>query len=120
MFFFIFVSIKHPPNLFTDQVGLAHVFIAIPLANKELSEERIQRLLLATQFFAAAAVLLAKGTEEPSQNSERSLLRVGFLCWGDEQGGVLSPVGRVFGQRGTRKDEGGCGQGREVAVERSD
>lgn len=95
--------------MLTDQAGLAHVFIAIPLANKKLSEERVQRLLLATQFLATAAVLLAKGAEEPFQDGEGSLLGVGFLCWGDKQGRVFSPVGRVLGQRGTRKDEGGCG-----------
>lgn len=106
--------------MFTDQAGLAHVFVTIPLANKKLTEEGIQRLLLATQFFAAAAVLLTEGAEEPFQNGEGSLFRLGFLCWGDEQGRVLSPVGGIFGQRGTGKDEGGCSQGRKVAVKRSD
>jgi hypothetical protein len=30
------------------------------------------------------------------------------LSWGDKEGGVLGPVGGVFGQRGARKDERRC------------
>jgi hypothetical protein len=94
--------------LFADQAGLANIRIAIPLAKEKLSEERVQRLLLATQFLASAAVLLAEGAQEPFQHGESSLFRIRFLSWGDEEGGVLGPVGGVFGQRGAGEDERRC------------
>lgn len=56
------------PNLLTDQLGLSHVGISIPLANEKFSQERIKWFLLASQLFTATAVLLAERGEEPSEN----------------------------------------------------
>lgn len=111
-------------DLLADQASLAHILVHIlvtfPLAKKQLAQERIQRFLLTAQFLAAAAVLLAQGAEEPFQNGQGTLLRVGFLGGGDKQSGVLGPVGRVLCQGSTGEDKGRCGQRGEVAVEGGD
>lgn len=93
----------HAPHLLTDQSGLAHVRVGAvskPLADEQLSQEGVQRLLLATELLTSAAVLLVQGGEEPLEHEEGTLLGISLLSGRDEDGGVFSPVGRVLGERG--------------------
>lgn len=106
--------------MLTDQGGLAHVRIGIPLAKEQLSQERVQGLLFATELLTATAVLLVKSAEEPLQDSQGSLLRVCFFCGSHKQGWVFGPVGRIFGQGGGREDKGRGGQGGKISVEGGD
>jgi len=49
------------PDLLTDQGGLAHLRIRVvaqPLADKQLTQEGVERLLLTAKLLATAAVLL--------------------------------------------------------------
>lgn len=93
---------SHTPNLFTDQESLSHFGITRPLADEQLSEERVQRLLLTTEFLATAAILLVQSGEEPFENQEGTLLGIGLLGWCHENGWMFSPVGGVLGEGGGR------------------
>lgn len=92
----------HLPDLLTEQLGLSQVRVAVgePLAEEEFTQEGIQRLLLTSKLLTTTAVLLVKGSEEPLENEEGSLLGVGLLGGSDKDGGVFGPVGGVFGQGG--------------------
>jgi hypothetical protein len=48
--------------------------------------------------------------EEPLENQESTLGGVGLLGWCHEDGGVLCPVGGIFGEGGSRQDEGRSSQ----------
>lgn len=56
-------GMRHAPDLFADQLGLPRLLL--PSAQEELSQKRIQGLLLATQLLIATAVLLLECSEEP-------------------------------------------------------
>ena len=110
----------HLPDLLTDQVGLAHLRVRLvgqPLADKQLTQERVEGLLLTAQLLATAAVLLMQGGEEPLEDEESPLFGIGLSARSDEDGRVLSPVGRVLGERGGGQDERRGGQGGEITVE---
>lgn len=111
---------NHLPDLFTDQVGLAHLRIRLvgkPLADEQLTQEGVERLLLTAQLLATAAVLLVEGCEEPFEDEESPLLGIGLPGGSDEDSGVLRPVGRVLGERGGGQDERRSSQGGEITVE---
>jgi len=86
--------------LLTEQLGFTKVRVAVvePLANKELTQERVERLLLTPQLLTSTAILLVKCSEEPLEDEKSSLLRIGFLGGSDEDGGVFGPIGGIFGQ----------------------
>lgn len=88
--------------MLTEQLSLSQVRVAVgePLAEEEFTQEGIQRLLLTSELLATTAVLLVKGSEEPLENEEGSLLGVGLLGGSDKDGGVFGPVGGVLGQGG--------------------
>lgn len=91
------------PDLLTEQLGLTQVRVAAicePLADKEFTQEGIQRLLLTSKLLATAAILLVESSEEPFEDKEGSLLGVSLLSRSDEDSGVFGPVGGVLGQRG--------------------
>jgi hypothetical protein len=44
--------------------------------------------------------LLVKGSEEPLEDEEGSLLGIGLLGGSNKDGGVFGPVGGVLGQGG--------------------
>lgn len=109
--------------MLTDQSGLAYFRVGAagkPLANEQLTQEGIQRLLLATELLTPAAVLLVQGGEEPLEHEERTLLGIGLLSGRHEGGRVFRPVGRILGKGSCREDKRRGGQGREVAVEGGD
>ena len=97
--------------MFTDKFGLAHLRVALPFSDEQLSQERVEGLLLTAKLFTTAAVLLVESTQEPLENQEGTLRGVGLLGWSDEDGRVLSPVGRVFGEGGSRQDKRWSSQG---------
>lgn len=98
------------PDLFTDQGSLPYFRVTHPFADKQLSQERVQRLLLTTELLTTAAVLLAQCAEEPLENQQSTLRGIGLLSWCHEEGGVFGPVGGILGERGSRQDEGRSGQ----------
>lgn len=105
------------PHLLADQACLANVLAFRPFSQKQLAQERVERLFLAAEFLASRAVLLVQGAQEPFQNQQRPLRGVRFACGSDENLRVFAPVCRVLGQRSGREDEWRGGQRREVAVE---
>jgi hypothetical protein len=104
------------PDLLADELRCA--CLVLPLAQKQLAQERVQRLLLASQFLAATRVLLLQRADEPLKH-QQSALRGVLLGGGcDEYGGVFGPVRRELGERLGGEDEGRRRHGREVAIER--
>ena len=55
-------------DLFTNKVCLASLAIVFPFTKEKLSQERIQRLLFASQLVASTAILLFQGCEEPLED----------------------------------------------------
>lgn len=96
--------------MLTDQGSLPHFSVTRPFTDKQLSQERVQRLLLTAELLATAAVLLVQCAEEPLENQERTLRGVGLLGWSHEDGRVFGPVGGVFGEGGSRQDKGRSSQ----------
>lgn len=94
--------------------------VILPLAQEQLAQERVQGLLLVAVLLAAGSVLLLQGGEEPLENQHGTLLRIGLLGGGGEDGGVLAPVGAVLGEGDAGEDERRCGQAGQVAVEGGD
>lgn len=78
------------PDLLTDELSSAG--IVLPLAEEELAEERVQRLLLVAILFAAAGVLLLQCAEEPLENEQGALGRVGLFGRRSEDIGMFTPV----------------------------
>lgn len=108
------------PDLLTDQAGLTNLCIRVPLAQEQLSEEGVERLLLTAELLTAAAVLLVKCAEEPLEDSQCSLFGISFFGRSHEQSRVFGPVGGILSQGGGGEDERGCGQGGKVSIEGSD
>lgn len=106
--------------MLTDQPGLPHIRITFPLAKEQLTQERVQRLLLTSQLLATTTVLLVKSSKEPLQDQQSPLLGIGLLSRGHENGGVFGPVGGVLGEGGCGQDEGRSCQGRQITVEGGD
>jgi len=104
-------------NLLANQLGSASLIN--PLAEKQLAEERIKGLLLATQLLIARGILLLQRTEEPLEHKQRALLRIGLAGGRYEQRRVLRPVGAELDKRRRAEDERRGGHGRQVAIERS-
>lgn len=86
----------YSPNLLRNQ--LRRPSSIFPPSQEELSEERIQRLLLATQLLVPTAVLLPQGTEKPLEHEQGALGWVGLGRRRNEQRWVFGPVGGVFDQ----------------------
>lgn len=108
----------NPPDLLTDQSGLAQLRVAgKPLADEQLTQEGIQRFLFATKLLTPAAVLLVQGGEEPLEHEEGTLLGIGLLSGRHEDGRMFGPVGRILGKGSCRQDKRRSGQRREVTVE---
>lgn len=61
-----------------------------------------------------------QGGEEPLEDEESPLFGIGLPARSDEDGRVLSPVGRVLGERGGGQDERRGSQGGEITVEGGD
>lgn len=62
------------PDLLRHQVSCPR--IVLPPSQKQLPEERIQRLLFAPQLLVPTAVLLFERAEEPLQHQQSALLRI--------------------------------------------
>ena len=92
--------------------------LVIPVAEEELAEEGVQRLLLRPELLTATAVLLFEGVEEPFHDEEGAFGGVGFLGGRDEEGRVFGPVGGELDEGLCREDEGGRCERGEVAIER--
>jgi hypothetical protein len=98
--------------LLTDQSGLSHLRVTLPFSNKQLSQERIKRLLFTAELLATTAVLLVKCAEEPLENQKGTLRGISLLGWRNEDSRVFGPIGRVFGKGSSRKNEWWSSQGR--------
>ena len=61
--------------------------------------------------------MLFQGVEQPLQDEESAFGGVGLFRGCDEEGSVFGPVGGELDQGLCAEDEGGGGQGGEVAVE---
>jgi hypothetical protein len=109
-------SMGHIPDLFRHQLG-GPDFI-FPLAQKELAEKGVQRLLLRAQLVTPAAILLFERAQEPFQDQESALGRIWFQCRCNKKRWMFGPVGRKLGEGDGAKDKGRSRQGRQVAVER--
>lgn len=70
------MNTKYTPNLLTNQSGIPNVPLVRPLAEKQLTQERIQRLLLTAQLLAARTILLMERAEEPFQHEQGPSFRV--------------------------------------------
>lgn len=103
------------PDLLADELCRASVIL--PLAQEQLAEEGVQRLLLVAIFLAAGSILLFQGREEPLEHQHGSLLRVGLFGGCGEDGRMLTPVGAVLGQGDAGEDERRRGEARKVAIE---
>lgn len=99
---------------------LCRAGVILPLAQEQLTQERIQGLLLVAVLLASAGILLLEGGQKPLQHQHSPLLRVGLLGGRDKGGWVLAPVGAELGEGGAGQDEGRRGEAGEVTVERSD
>jgi hypothetical protein len=75
----------------------------LPLSHKQLPQERIQWLLLATNLSISICCTLPQCAQEPFENRQCTFCRVWLIYGGDKQRRSISPVGRVF-------DEGSCGE----------
>jgi hypothetical protein len=65
------------PDLLTDE--LCRACLVLPLAQEQLTQERVQGLLLATKLLAATGVLLLERADEPLHHEHGTLGRV-LLC----------------------------------------
>lgn len=94
--------------------------LVFPLAQKELTQEGVQGLLLTSQLLASAGILLLQCAQEPLENERGASRRVLLGGGRDEYGGVFSPVRGELGKRCGGEDEGGRSHGREIAIEGCD
>jgi hypothetical protein len=78
------------PDLLADE--LCRACLILPLAQEQLAQEGIQRLLFATKLLTATRVLLLECADEPLQDEHGALGRVFLGGWRDKNGGVLGPV----------------------------
>lgn len=88
------------PDLLTYELRCTGFIL--PLAQKQLTQERVQGLLLIAVLLASAGILLLEGRQEPLQHQDGTLLWVGLLGGRDEDGWVLAPVGAELGEGGAR------------------
>lgn len=106
------------PDLLADELrGACLVF---PSAQEQLAQERVQRLLLATQLLASAGVLLLQCAQKPLEDKRGAPGRVLLGGGRNEYRGVFSPVRRELGEGCRGENECGRGHGREIAVEGCD
>jgi hypothetical protein len=106
----------HVPDLLANE--LCRACLVLPLAEKQLAQERVQGLLLTTKLLAATCVLLLQRADEPLQYEHGALGRVllGGRC--NEHGGMFGPVRGEFRERLGGENKGGRRHGRKVAIER--
>jgi hypothetical protein len=103
------------PDLLTDQLGSPGLIN--PLAQEQLAQERVERLLLATQLLVTRRVLLLQGAKEPFEHKHAALLLVLLSCGCNQDGWHFGPVRRELGQRRGGQDESWGGEGGEIAIE---
>jgi hypothetical protein len=70
------VAQLYTPDLLTNELGGAG--LVDPLAQEQLAEERVERLLLATELLVTRSVLLLEGAQEPFEDEHATLLLVGL------------------------------------------
>lgn len=110
----------YEPYLLANKPCLSNIAVILPLPQKQLAQEWVQRFLLAAQLLAAAAILLMEGAEEPFQHKEGPFLGIGLFGRSNKDLWVFGPVSGVFDEGRRGEDEGGSGQGGQIAVKRSD
>lgn len=76
------VTELYTPDLLTDELSGAGLID--PLAQEQLAQERVERLLLATKLLVTRSVLLLKGAQEPLEDEHAALLLVGFGSGSDQ------------------------------------
>lgn len=106
------------PDLLADK--LCGTCLILPLAQEQLAQERVQRLLLTAQLLASAGVLLLQCAEKPLQNECSASGGILLGSWCNEYGGVFCPVRGELGERGRRENERRRGHGGEIAIEGCD
>jgi hypothetical protein len=106
------------PDLFADE--LCRACLVLPLAQEQLTQERVKGLLLAAKLLAATGVLLLERADEPLHHEHGTFGRVLLSGRCDEYGRVFCPVRREFGERLGGEDEGRRRHRREVAIEGGD
>ena len=72
----------YTPDLLTDE--LSGTGLVNPLAQEQLTQERVEGLLLATELLVTRGVLLLEGAQEPLQDEHAALLLVGFGSGSDQ------------------------------------
>ena len=72
----------YTPDLLTDE--LSGTGLVNPLAQEQLTQERVEGLLLTTELFVTRGVLLLEGAQEPLQDEHAALLLVGFGSGSDQ------------------------------------
>lgn len=100
----------YTPDLLTDE--LSGTGLVDPLAHEQLTQERVEGLLLTTELLVTRSVLLLESAQEPLEDEHAALLLVLLRGGSDHDGRHLGPVRRELGERSSRQDEGGGGKGR--------
>ena len=78
----VWVLELYTPDLLTDE--LSGTGLVNPLAQEQLTQERVEGLLLATELLVTRGVLLLEGAQEPLQDEHAALLLVGFGSGSDQ------------------------------------
>jgi hypothetical protein len=102
--------------LLSDQIrGACRIH---PLPNELLAQEGVQRLhALPLSLVIEITVLGPEGAEEPLEHAQGAQGGVGLAGGGDEEGGVLCPVGGKLGHGLRGEEEGRGAEGGEVTFE---
>lgn len=106
----------YTPDLLTDE--LSGTGLVDPLAHEQLTQERVEGLLLTTELLVTRSVLLLESAQEPLENEHAALLLVLLRGGSDHDGRHLGPVRRELGERSSRQNEGRGSKRRKVAIER--
>ena len=104
--------------MLADELGDAGLIL--PLSEEKLAQKGVKGLFFVAILLASTGILLLQRSQEPLENQERPLGRVCFFGRSREDWRVLTPVRAKLSQASTRKNEGGCREACEIAVEGSD
>lgn len=102
--------------MLTDKLSLTRGIL--PCTQEQLSQERVQRLLLGSELLVSGGILLLERGKEPLQHKHGPLLRVLLQRGGDKDVRHLCPVRAELGEGCCTENKSGCSHGRKVAVER--
>jgi hypothetical protein len=91
-------------DLLAHQLG--HARVVLPLAQEQLAEEWVERLLLISILLASGGILLLECRQEPLEHEQRPLCGVRLLCRSGKDTGMLAPVRAELGETGGGKNEG--------------